>query len=253
MSRTVIHLHEVDSTNEYIKRCAQQLPDRAVVYSDHQTSGKGRRGRVWEDAPEKSMLASWMLKGISGQTLQLLPFVAGVSVLDALDSFGAECALKWPNDLLAPVAGGYKKVGGILCESRPVEGFAVCGIGVNLLQDQRSFLQSGLQDATSIAQAFGCKLDRESLIERISQFIDQWIGQAGKDSSVLLESVQLRCVTLGTQVRILTGQGEMTGLAKAIGEQGELICQTENGEMKVRAGDVSVRGLYGYTQKKEGD
>ena len=58
----VIHLESVDSTNEYLKRQGALLPDGTVVVADHQTAGKGRLGRSWQDAPGQSLLASWLLK-----------------------------------------------------------------------------------------------------------------------------------------------------------------------------------------------
>ena len=81
----VIHLESVDSTNEYLKRRGALLPDGTVVVADHQTAGKGRLGRSWQDAPGQSLLASWLLKSLQGDALLLLPLAAGMAVLDALD------------------------------------------------------------------------------------------------------------------------------------------------------------------------
>ena len=88
----VIHLESVDSTNEYLKRRGALLPDGMVVVADHQTAGKGRLGRSWQDAPGQSLLASWLLKSLQGDALLLLPLAAGMAVLDALDSLGAQGA-----------------------------------------------------------------------------------------------------------------------------------------------------------------
>ena len=85
----VIHLESVDSTNEYLKRQGALLPDGTVVVADHQTAGKGRLGRSWQDAPGQSLLASWLLKSLQGDALLLLPLAAGMAVLDALDGLGA--------------------------------------------------------------------------------------------------------------------------------------------------------------------
>ena len=68
----VIHLESVDSTNEYLKRQGALLPDGTVVVADHQTAGKGRLGRSWQDAPGQSLLASWLLKSLQGDALLLL-------------------------------------------------------------------------------------------------------------------------------------------------------------------------------------
>ena len=135
----VIHLESVDSTNEYLKRRGALLPDGTVVVADHQTAGKGRLGRSWQDAPGQSLLASWLLKSLQGDALLLLPLAAGMAVLDALDSLGAQgAALKWPNDIVAQRDGRCRKLAGILCEHRVgQQSFSVCGIGGNLLQPHR--------------------------------------------------------------------------------------------------------------------
>ena len=41
----VICLDEVDSTNQYLKEHAENLPDKCVVTALHQTAGKGRLGK----------------------------------------------------------------------------------------------------------------------------------------------------------------------------------------------------------------
>ena len=48
-------------------------------------------------------------------------------------------------------------------------------------------------------------------------------------------------------MRVLDPAGEYTGTARGITETGELIVERETGEsVLVYAGEVSVRGLYGY-------
>ena len=52
---------------------------------------------------------------------------------------------------------------------------------------------------------------------------------------------------MGAQVRVLDPGGEYTGISEGIDNRGELIVVKENGEkIPVYAGEVSVRGLYGY-------
>ncbi|MDE7258658.1 MAG: biotin--[acetyl-CoA-carboxylase] ligase, partial [Lachnospiraceae bacterium] len=52
---------------------------------------------------------------------------------------------------------------------------------------------------------------------------------------------------VGNEVRVLDPAGEYTGISRGINDRGELIVEKENGErVQVYAGEVSVRGLYGY-------
>ena len=49
------------------------------------------------------------------------------------------------------------------------------------------------------------------------------------------------------EVRVLDPKGEYTGISRGINSTGELLVERENGAVEaVYAGEVSVRGLYGY-------
>ena len=49
------------------------------------------------------------------------------------------------------------------------------------------------------------------------------------------------------KVRVLDPKGEYEGIARSINEKGELLVEKEDGEIvAVYAGEVSVRGIYGY-------
>ena len=43
-----IELDEVDSTNDYVKRNLNKLPNLSVVRCNYQTNGRGRNGHVWQ-------------------------------------------------------------------------------------------------------------------------------------------------------------------------------------------------------------
>ena len=48
-------------------------------------------------------------------------------------------------------------------------------------------------------------------------------------------------------MRVLDPKGEYEGIARSINEKGELLVEKEDGEIvAVYAGEVSVRGIYGY-------
>src|SRR5688572_1154875 len=115
---------ELDSTNRLAADLARAgAPDGVVVGADHQTAGRGRRGRTWESRPGASLLVSVILRPAPA----LVTLAAGVAAAEACEAVaGVEVGLKWPNDLLVDGA----KVGGILSEL--VAGAAVVGLGVNL-------------------------------------------------------------------------------------------------------------------------
>ena len=65
-----------------------------------------------------------------------------------------------------------------------------------------------------------------------------------------LEAYRARCVTLGRQVQLLSpGRPPIQATALDVGEAAELLVRLEDGSVQaVNAGEVSVRGLYGYVQ-----
>ena len=70
--------------------------------------------------------------------------------------------------------------------------------------------------------------------------------QAG-DLSAILEEYNDRLVNRNAQVRVLDPKGEFSGTALGINKIGELLVKKEDGSVaEVYAGEVSVRGIYGY-------
>ncbi len=67
------------------------------------------------------------------------------------------------------------------------------------------------------------------------------------DLSLLRDVYNACLVNRDAPVKVLDPKGEYTGIARQIDDAGDLLVETENGEVKkVYSGEVSVRGLYGY-------
>ena len=69
------------------------------------------------------------------------------------------------------------------------------------------------------------------------------------DLSFLQESYNVLLVNRDAAVKVLDPKGEYTGVARGIDQDGDLLVETEDKTVKkVYAGEVSVRGLYGYAE-----
>jgi len=103
-----------------------------------QTRGRGRQGRTWHSEPGAGLYASIVLLPERVLPPAALTIAAGLAVHDAVRELGLVAAqLKWPNDVVAPCAGGVAKIAGILVETRgldPAQPHYVVGIGVNVAQ-----------------------------------------------------------------------------------------------------------------------
>jgi BirA family biotin operon repressor/biotin-[acetyl-CoA-carboxylase] ligase len=150
-------------------------PDGAVVATDHQTAGRGRLGRVWEDEPGTSLLFSVLLRPpVPPGRLPELSVVAAHAVADAI---APDATVKEPNDVLL----GGRKVAGVLGEAS--EGRVVLGIGVNANQRPGELPPRTRLPATSLLIETGRRVGRAELLAAILQALerryDTWISGAG--------------------------------------------------------------------------
>lgn len=200
---------ELDSTNRLAADLARAgAADGLVVGADHQTAGRGRRGRTWESRPGAALLVSVVLRPAP----PLVTLAAGVAAADACDAVaGVRTTLKWPNDVLVDGT----KVGGILSEL--VGDTAVVGMGVNLAW------------APDGAAALGPDVDRDDLLGAYLAGLD------GVDDPLgVLTRYRRRCATLGRRVRVEVPGATVEGTAEAVDEDGRLIVDGR----PISAGDV---------------
>ena len=123
----MIHIVDrISSTNTWLSSNSTGSND--CVLALQQIGGKGRGNRVWESPPGGLYLS------IISPSHSLLPFIAGISVIQTLE-LDSGLRLKWPNDIILD----GKKVGGILCEDDGK--CAVAGIGINLNNDSSFQIQ----------------------------------------------------------------------------------------------------------------
>lgn len=148
-------------------------PPGAVVVAGHQTAGRGRLGRVWEDEPGTSLLFSVVLRPpVPPARLPELSVVAAHAVADAI---GPAAAVKEPNDVLL----GGRKVAGVLGEAS--EGRVVLGIGVNVNQRPGQLAPGTRLPATSLLIETGRPVERAELLaailEALERRYDAWVSR----------------------------------------------------------------------------
>ena len=254
VGRRLVCLTETDSTNLRAKQLAAEgAADGTVVIADRQTAGRGRLGRSFDSPAGQGIYLTALLRPpLPPERLAPATAMAGAAVCRAVERVcGLSPGLKWPND---PVLDG-RKLCGILTELS-LEGetgrvdHVALGIGINVLQGPEDFPPEIRETATSLAQALGRPVSRPALAAELIREIDRLCAAllAG-DTAPYLAEYRRRCVNLGRTVRLLTpGGGGETAEALDIGEDFGLVVRTADGTVRtVRSGEVSVRGLYGYT------
>ena len=221
------------STNQVaLAMAADGAPEWSIAAAGHQTAGRGRLGRTWEDQPGSALMCSLVLRptALDPQDGGWIPLMAGAALAQACRSLtGADIRCKWPNDLLL----GGAKVGGILVESLAVDdrlSVAVVGMGLNLASP------AGIEGAAGL----GVDVDPEALLTAyIRELVDLYRPESSGFIGEVSESWKALSATLGRHVRAITLDGrEIGGIATGLGSHGGLIVGAEGGPVEVTSAQI---------------
>ncbi len=171
----------------------------------------------------------------------------GLAVRDALEEIcGIPALIKWPNDIVM----GEKKVCGILTEMSAEMDcihYIVIGTGINV--HDTDFPEELTQTAASVWQQAGKHVCRAELAAECMRYFESYykIFLETQDLSALADSYNAHLINLDREVSILDGKHDTVGTGRGINIRGELLVDMPEGVRTVSSGEVSVRGLYGYT------
>ena len=248
-SKKIIYYKQLDSTNTKLSLLAKQgIVHGTVVTCDSQTAGKGRSGRGWESPEDGNIYMSILLRPqICPSKAPMLTLVMAYSVAKVIKKYGfSEVKIKWPNDLVL----SGKKVCGILTEMYLDEtniDYVIVGVGINV--NCKNIPEELSGKATSLYLEGGKDISKQQMLEEIvSVFEEDYLQfiQTG-DLSFLREPYNEMLINCNREVRILEPGNEYTAYALGIDNLGQLRVRNKEGvETAVFAGEVSVRGVYGY-------
>lgn len=249
IGRNLHYFERLGSTNEFLKSMSPELPNGMVVVAGEQYDGNGRRGNKWVSSKGQAVSMSILLRNIS-LSLPPVTLICGLAVVKALNGLcGGEFSIKWPNDIVC----GDKKVCGILCESKISKSncATVCGIGVNISQDAEFFKQVNLPHGVSLKMLMPEPPANELVIASILNWFEEiytTLEHGGeRETTSFFDDYSALCVTLGREVRIKTGDIEVQGFATAVNADGTLAIRCGEETVALAAGEVSVRGIMGYS------
>lgn len=244
----IFYFPSIDSTNTKASQLAEEgYPTGTLVVAERQESGKGRRGRNWASPEGNGIFMTLILKPeINPNNASVLTLVAALAVSKAITKCtGRPAGIKWPNDIVM----NGKKVCGILTEMSAQFDYVnhiVIGIGINVHNE--SFPEELSHMATSLYLESKEHFNRAALIEEIlEQFEDYYaVYLKTEDLSGLVKEYDISLVNRNQQVKVLDPKEPFEGKAMGITPRGELIVDTWESRKLVYAGEVSVRGIYGY-------
>ena len=232
----------LDSTNSAVRRLAVEDQHAAVILAEHQSIGRGRRGRQWHSPYAKNLYLSvgWKFEN-SLSELGCLPLVVALATAQALSRAGLKGhQVKWPNDLLLD---GRKLCGCLVEVQGDSQGpcHAVLGVGINVHMPV-SALTAGIdQPWTDVhSQLPACSRNTlaalllEELIIGLGLFAERGFAQF-KDTWEQMDGLQ------GQFIEVYAGKNMVQGKASGINESGALLLDTGKEILTLYSGEVSLR------------
>ncbi len=245
---------QIDSTNAQAKVEAREgAQNGTLIIADMQTDGKGRRGRTWESPAGANIYFTLLIRpNFAPDKASMLTLVMALAVAKGLEQAFAKLPnapspmIKWPNDIVL----NGKKVCGILTEMSMKQtqiDYVIIGVGINV--NKQKFPIEIVDKATSLEAECGQCFLRTNLIASIIEAFEAYyeVFEQRGNLADLCEQYHQILVNKDREVCVLDPKGEYRGIATGITDMGELCVELPDGsQTKVYAGEVSVRGIYGY-------
>jgi BirA family biotin operon repressor/biotin-[acetyl-CoA-carboxylase] ligase len=233
-------LFSTDSTNRQAMDSDAAL-DPQVLLAEHQSAGRGRRGRAWHSPAGANLYLSlaWTFAQWPPQ-LSALSLAAGVATAHALRSCGlARLKLKWPNDLVV----GNRKLGGLLIEQRGETGGScrvVLGLGINVHMISAPAID---QPWTSLRELMGKKTpSRNLLAARVIKYSVAMLDRFALEGFAPFADAWRRLdLTAQKPVTVHNGDQSFDGIARGVDESGALQVDAGSERRRLLSGDVSLR------------
>ncbi|MCM1101901.1 MAG: biotin--[acetyl-CoA-carboxylase] ligase [Clostridium sp.] len=247
--KPVCFYESLDSTNSEAKRLAEAgAAHGTLVVADMQTAGKGRRGHSWScQAGVNSYFTILLRPDLMPDAAPMLTLVMAHAVAAGIRrETGVEVGIKWPNDIV--IQG--RKVCGILTEMSAERDYiqhVVIGAGINVRAQE--FAPEIADRAIALDTVCDRPTDRSRLLVAIMELFEEDYEQFVRTGSLasVKDAYQELLVNRGREVCVLDPAGEYRGVARGINDMGELLVEMSDGTAReVFAGEVSVRGVYGY-------
>lgn len=245
--QNIVFFERTDSTNIQAKVLAKEgASEGTVVIAEEQGEGRGRLERSFFSPKGMGLWFSVILRPKFNITdAPKCTLFAAVSVALAMEELNISPEIKWPNDII----NNGKKLSGILTElTANADGsyFVVIGIGINVNFLRSDFPENIRDIASSLRIIKGEKIEREKFLQRVLFYMEE-IYDTIEDEGFgkILNLWRKFSVTLNKNIRVINAgdNGEITGRALDIADDGALLIETGGVIKKILAGDVSIREM----------
>lgn len=232
----------IDSSNRYLLAQASQSLQPRICLAEHQSAGRGRNQRQWVSPFGRNIYLSMLWHFTCEATaLTGLTLAVGVALVRALHTYGVrDVGLKWPNDVYVL----KRKLAGTLVEM-VVDSQGGChvvvGVGLNVsmpVATQMAISQPWI-DLAAISDIKPQKNVMAALM--INELARVLMHFESTGLAAYRAEWASYDVLVNQPVTVHTPQGDISGIANGIDEQGGLWVYSEKKQYSFSSGEVSVR------------
>lgn len=226
------YIPNVTSTNDIIMEYGRQgIEEFITVVADSQSSGRGRKGRIFYSPDNAGTYFSILLRpNINFSESLYITTAAAAAVTEAMKQlYNMDTEIKWVNDIYYK----GKKICGILTEAHidmesGTVDYAALGIGINVFEPEKSFHK----DIKNIAGAAFCRsmFDNKIRCEITAKVIDIFYEYYKNLSDMtFLNTYKSRSFLTGKNVTIEKNGIVQKAFVKGIDDKCRLSVMLENG------------------------
>jgi BirA family biotin operon repressor/biotin-[acetyl-CoA-carboxylase] ligase len=231
----------LDSTNSALSRLDVNDQHAVAILAEHQSSGRGRRGRQWCSPFARNIYLSigWKFENALSE-LGCLPLVVALATAKALSRAGATGhQVKWPNDLLLD---GRKLCGCLVEVQGDSQGpcHAVLGVGINVhmpISELTAGIDQPWTDLQSQLPEFSRNALATLLLEELIIGLQLFAGQGFapfRDYWGKMDGLK------GQLIEVFAGESVFKGTASGINEAGALLLDSDEEMLTLYSGEVSM-------------
>lgn len=235
---SLIHLQDVDSTNNYAAMNENQpfIQHKTVIMASFQTKGRGQHHNKWESKGDQNLLLSIYIKP---EKLDIdkqfsISRMAALSIRDCISYFLKKpVSIKWPNDIYV----NDKKIAGILIENSVGQNKierSIIGIGLNV--NQTEYDESG---ATSLKIESKKEWDLVRVLEYLLYRFNHYLDSLDSNKKEMHQLFDMHLHQRKEWLKMTSKkQGEFTG---------RILSTKENGMLVVEDNDLQI---HNYNHKE---
>jgi len=243
LGKRVYYFDTIDTTQNFAMKIASKSNENGtVVISKKQTEGRGRMKRKWKSPAGGIWMSIIIHPKFDVSYATLVPIATSLALCIAIEKIlKIKPELKWPNDVTLK----GKKIAGVLIDtsivSNEIENM-VLGIGINFKIKPHE-LANMIKKTPNFYGVTTLVKKNEKALPLVQQFLYELENVFQLINSRRIKKIKSewtkRSSTIGRNVSIITGEGNVNGKAVKIDSDGALIISKGKKAEKILVGDIT--------------